>query len=522
MNHTPTAYDTVEYPSSPLPQTHPSRLGAIARLHGLAAAPPSACRILEVGCGDGANLLPLALAYPASTFIGIDLSVTAIARGEAVRTRLGLSNLELRTADLMDGTPPGDGFDYIIAHGFYSWVPAFVRDALFAVCRERLRPAGLAYVSYNALPGCHVRRMLADMLKFHVRGIADPREKIEQAGAFLQFLAQGVTGTGPYSDLLREEVRQVADEKARAVLFHDDLADINDPVTITDFVAHASQFGLRFLAEADYYEMTGDLFPPSAAAVLRDLAATDTVKKEQYLDFLRLRRFRQTILCRADALVRAEPDPAAIRDFAVCGAPVPEPLPADLTAGIRVKFRSGSGAIMTVDHPLAKAALILVGERSPHSITVPALLAAVRKRTGVSTDDDAEMLERLLLSAYRIGMVDLQWDAPRYVTAAGPLPRLSPLARIQLESGEELISSLRHSVVRVDNPVTRELLLLLDGTRDAASVLSGLSERAAADPSFAAPGDPPRSAQWWRETLAPQIDAGIAMAATTAMLVEEN
>src|SRR3546814_8263827 len=88
------AYDSVDYPGWVRPQSHPSRLAAIARLHGIAAASPTLCRYLEIGCGDGADMLPLALAYPHARFVGIDLSATAIARGEQLRARLGLTNPE--------------------------------------------------------------------------------------------------------------------------------------------------------------------------------------------------------------------------------------------------------------------------------------------------------------------------------------------------------------------------------------------------------------------------------------------
>src|SRR5690606_26802640 len=182
------AYDIVDYPGWVRPQCHPSRLAAIARLHGIAAASPTHCRYLEVGCGDGANLLPLALAFPRARFVGIDLSTTAIARAERMRARLGLENLELRVADIAACDPGADPFDYIVAHGFYSWVPAPVRDALLALCRDRLGAGGIAYVSYNALPGCHFRSIIRDMLRHHVDGIVEPARRIDEALAFLRFL----------------------------------------------------------------------------------------------------------------------------------------------------------------------------------------------------------------------------------------------------------------------------------------------------------------------------------------------
>jgi len=514
MSSAPFAYDVVEYPSHPQPQAQSARLAAIARLHGIPAATPTRCRFLEVGCGDGATLLPLALAYPESTFVGMDLSATAIARGNELREAIGLKNLTLEAADLTAWDPGPDGFDYIIAHGFYSWVPKFVRDALMALCRDRLTPTGLAYISYNALPGCHIRRMLWEMLRFHVRDIAEPERKIQQAMAMIQFLAEGVIGTGAYADLMREEAKRLANQIEPHVMFHDDLSDINDPVSITDFAAHAGQFGLRFLAEADYYELTTDVAPPSAAGLLRGLAAKDVILKEQYLDFLKGRRFRQTILCRTDGEVRPEADAAAVLGFAVVGDLHTEPSPPDPTSGVPVQFRGPSGSAVTVDQPGAKLALARVGKAFPQPVAVAHLFADLQ------TDADRQALMKVLTAGYRIGLVDFLVDPPRFASSAGPRPRVSPLARAQLESGAELLTSLRPSVVRMENPITREMVRLLDGTRDRSALLNDLAIRAAADAAFAAPGDPPRSADWWRERLGPQIEGGLSSVTRMGLLVE--
>jgi SAM-dependent methyltransferase len=518
------SYDAVAYPSLPLPQTHPGRLAAIARLHGVPAASPTRCRLLEVGCGDGSNLFPLALAYPDSTFVGIDLSAAAIGRGRELLGRVGLPNLTLEAADLTKWEPGPEGFDFVVAHGFYSWVPPFVRDALLAVCRDRLRPAGLAYISYNALPGCHIRRMVWEMLRFHVREITDPEPRLQQAVAMLELLAHGAIGTGLYPELIRQEARKLAKDEDHAVLYHDDLSDINDPMMVTEFVAHAGRFGLQFLGESDYFEMTTDLLPTASANLLRGLAERDVVLKEQYFDFLKGRRFRQTILCRADASVRREPDPAAVFGLAAVGEAVPDPDPPDLTLGVPVKFRTAAGASMTTDHPVAKAALADLRAAFPAARPFPELLADAVRRAGRTGDaneaEDRNGLAKLLLGSYRVGLLELHLDPPRFARAAGARPKLSPLARVQLDTDAVALTSLRPSIVRMENPISRELLRLLDGTRDRAAILTDLADRAAGDPQFTPPNESPRSAAWWRDQLAPQIEPGLAMAAKTALLMD--
>src|SRR6266849_10034387 len=108
----PFLYDEVPYPGLPQPQTHPDRLGIIATLFGMSPAPADRCRVLELGCGDGGNLIPMALTLPGSAFTGIDLAEPAIARGCALVRTLGLENITLRRLDLMRAGPDVGEFDY--------------------------------------------------------------------------------------------------------------------------------------------------------------------------------------------------------------------------------------------------------------------------------------------------------------------------------------------------------------------------------------------------------------------------
>jgi cyclopropane fatty-acyl-phospholipid synthase-like methyltransferase len=116
------AYDEVSYPGFPFSQTHPDRLATIATLFGMKPAPIENCRVLELGCGDGGNLLPMAIGLPGSEFAGIDLAALPIARGRTMAAALGLKNVSLRQEDILQFSVCRGQYDYIIAHGIYSWV----------------------------------------------------------------------------------------------------------------------------------------------------------------------------------------------------------------------------------------------------------------------------------------------------------------------------------------------------------------------------------------------------------------
>ena len=87
------------------------------------------------------------------SFVGIDLSPRSIDEARAMAADLGLTNVTFHAADLRDLPTDAGDFDYIVAHGFYSWVPAPVRSALFETIHARLAPRGVAFVSHNVLPG---------------------------------------------------------------------------------------------------------------------------------------------------------------------------------------------------------------------------------------------------------------------------------------------------------------------------------------------------------------------------------
>src|SRR3954452_16284363 len=159
----PFIYDEVRYSSFPYAQTHPDRLATVSILHRLEPPDPARARVLEIGCGAGGNLFAMAVATRGIEAVGVDLAAVAIEDGRAAAAAVGLEKVALHQADVRDLTDAHLGAsDYIIAHGFYGWIPADARDALLATIKASLTPHAIAYVSYNTQPGGYFRRMLRD------------------------------------------------------------------------------------------------------------------------------------------------------------------------------------------------------------------------------------------------------------------------------------------------------------------------------------------------------------------------
>jgi SAM-dependent methyltransferase len=472
-------YDAIPYPGRAFPQTHPDRLATIGTLFGLRPAPVRGCRVLELGCGDGGNLIPIALTSGAASAVGIDAAPGAVSRARARAEALGLANVRFELADFAhlagdgDGDGDGDGYDYVIAHGVYSWVDAAVRDALLSTCRTALRPDGVAFVSYNALPGARLRQALWDMLRSRTADLESPQDRLAAARALLEALVAGWPAEPPFVAALKVEAQRLL-AGADATLFHDDLAAVNEPVLFRTFVAHAARHDLAYVGEADFGELdVGSADDPPANAVG---AIEDRLAREQHLDFLEVRSFRQTLLCRADLAPRARPWAGALAGMSVSSRLRRTGAAAD--GG--VTFASPGGATLTTDHPAVVAALERAGGAWPAAVPVsdPA--------GGDDAPDSRAAVREALLACCAADLLRLHVAPPLVAARAGSHPQASSLARLQAAAGSE-VTSLHHTTVRIEDEPGRRLLTLLDGTRDraalAAEMRAHLTGPAARSPS---------------------------------------
>jgi SAM-dependent methyltransferase len=469
-----TAYDEVPYPGHSHAETHPNRIAAIARLFGVAAPSLATSRILEIACGDGSNLLPIAYSLPQAHCTGFDLATSAIERAHARAASLQLRNVDLFAGDLASIGPIGH-FDYIVAHGLYSWAPSSLRDALLRLIHRSLSPNGVAFVSYNTFPGWHVAGMVREMLRYHTRGAGDAGSKVMQARALLDFLRVAHNDNDPYGRLLAAEAERFA-RHSSAHMFHDDLADVNDPVYFEEFVAHAARFELVQLADADFATMTANDLPAEARAKLEQLRG-DPVTFGQYLDFVRCRRFRESLLCRAELVPASVPVPGAVRALLATSAATATATPVNLVEGVEAQFRWGDRASLVSGSSLAKAAMVALREQWPGAVTFGALLARAAALLGRDpSSDDAEALHDVLLEAFGMRMVELTAENWRCTTAVSERPRASRMVRHDAAVNDVLVA-LNHRRVRVEDDDARQLLVLCDGEHAVDALLAALAAR---------------------------------------------
>ncbi len=454
-------YDAVAYAAQSHPLTHPDRLASVATFLGMSPPAPAHCRVLEVGCNDGSNLIPMALSLPSARFVGCDLAPSAIAIGRKTIADLGLANITLVVEDLAALDRAHGEFDYIVAHGVYSWVPPRVRDALFALAAERLAADGIMFVSYNALPGTRIRQAAWEVLHYHVDHLDDQRARLAAARELARIVGEGSSRTLLESDeVLRAEFRAIA-QTTDSALAHDDLGVPNDPCWFHEFAAHAQRFGLAYLAEAELHTMSAAGLAPDAKVFLSTL---DPRSREQYLDFVRLRRFRQSLLRRTEA--RIDPTARAERIGAMHVSADGSLLRAQ-SAG-KVGELAADLDPARGDQGPARALLDLLVARSPAAVAVAELGLAIGSAAL------PRPLDVILTEACVSNIVNLHVHPARLVTEPGARPVASPLARLQARS-QEYLTNLCHARVRVPDVNARRLLMLLDGTRERGQLASAIA-----------------------------------------------
>jgi methyltransferase-like protein/2-polyprenyl-3-methyl-5-hydroxy-6-metoxy-1,4-benzoquinol methylase len=471
MSRAPTSYDVFSYRGFAYMDSHPARLASLAAFYGMDPTPVSRCRVLELGCGVGANVIPMADQYPDSEFIGIDLSGRSIEFGSGAIAALGLKNITLRHASITDVTADYGAFDYIIAHGVYSWVPADVREKMLAIFHGNLRPQGVAFVSYNAYPGSHLRNLARDMMLFHVRDIADPRERVAQARAVVKALAEASAKTSVHGAVLRAELARI-EGMGDDILFHDDLDEVAVPFLLHQVVADAERHGLQYLCDSSLWRRSLDRVAENMRGLLSQFNASAYMARDQYHDFIDGHGFRRTLLCHGDISLDRDLQPGCIKRFYFASSAAPSETDIDPATTGNVEFKTKIGDTLASKHPLSKAALLHLSQCWPMAVSFEDLLEAARARLMARAEmenfysaEQVETMTRALFNAMCSGDIEFYLFPLPCVAEVSELPEVSRLVRRQAQHGS-MVTSLRHDSVMLEDEAIRQFVQLVDGTRN--------------------------------------------------------
>ena len=485
----PTLYDKIPYDSRPYPRAHIDRLATIATLMGMSPAPLAECRVLEIGCAAGGHLIPMALTFPRSRFVGIDLSARELAEGQKTVSELGLQNIQLLHQSIETAGDSLGQFDYIVCHGVFSWVPVPAREGILEICRRSLAPQGVAYVSYNVYPGWHFRDLVRHMMRFHARDAESPLAGAREGRDLLQFLVKAVPADkSAYGGVLKQEADLIG-RVADWYICHDHMADINVPLYFHQFAELAAAHDLQYVGEAQIASMLPRNLPADIVSTLQSISR-DLVAQQQYLDFVRATPFRHSLLCHKAVNLNRQPSAASLERLHIAAQARIEPAP-NATSGGTIDPRStgavtftGPGGKLTSNRPLMKAAMLHLMASWPGTVPFPELCAIAGQRVDPSPvrtmqqlQAEKELLGSILLKGYYASdLLEFHASPAAFCTRPSDHPTASALARLQA-TGNRSVTTLRHDTVELTD-FQRYLLPLLDGGHDRSGLITALADLA--------------------------------------------
>ena len=300
-----TIYKELGYKSYPFPFTTPAYLEAYGTLVGLKPPTAKTARVLELGATYGGNIISQAAHNPEATFVGIELSQDQVEKGNKIIGDAKLDNVSLVQGDILNFDESMGTFDYIIAHGFYSWISDEMKDKLLDIISNHLADNGIAYVSYNTYPGWHTMEEVRQLMLFANRGHDESthKEKVlrgKTVGSLVGAQILNYDNLKERNSKFLGALRSVM-QKDDYYVGHDHLEPHNDPCYLYQFNDHLKDNNLTYVGDADLTLSMVRTYDESIADKLEQLAPNSQADQEQYLDFMLDTTFRKSIICKASA-----------------------------------------------------------------------------------------------------------------------------------------------------------------------------------------------------------------------------
>ncbi len=383
---------------------HPAVIAASALIAGYRTPCPRTARILEIGCSTGHHILPMAVAYPHATFTAIDVALPAIQQAKADASELGLNNISFHHADLLAWSPENGPYDYILAHGFLSWVNDALKEKLLSFCHTHLATGGVACISYNTLPGWALRLPIADMAK------TLRKDATQQSNSEIYQLLESATqgATSPYAIYLRSIILD-AQAKGPQQLSFDDMGPINDPCYFSQFIQWMRHAGLSYIGESDQSLEDPKHLPWGALSIIPQWQG-DPLLQQQMADLLTGRTFRNSIVT-----AKHQPqEPVRLQELL------------ELAIELRGELPSVEQAELAVFHKHLR-------DLQPCCVTIKEAMAHCQINAAILIPH-VIFLARSGTIRLRMGAIDFPEQLPTH-------PTLPPLARMQMQRGAPLVDA---------------------------------------------------------------------------------
>ncbi len=467
------SYDDFPYESYALKETHPSHIYTIATLYGFKPTLIDRANVLELGCASGGNIIPMAFHLPNARFCGIDLSKKQIELGKRLIEDLQLKNISLIHQSILDFNPL-EKFDYIICHGLYSWVDANIREKILEICKNQLTATGIAYISYNTFPGWEIAGTVRDMLLLYTAAEKNPLHKATTARSLLMHLfTQLKNMTTPYSALVIQEV-EILLKHSDAQLIHEHLSNTNEPFYFHQFMQAANKYDLHFLAEAFLSNMKTENLPAEYTVAPKN--EENRILAGQYMDFVKNRRFRATLLCHERLIIQEKNIQEAIWKCYLRLVVLPDNdnfQENDILTPKEILF-TNSIMCLNVNDPFSKLVMWILFQAKEKSLHYSELCKSIMQNVPQSFSEIQVFLDKLLLKAILGGIIDVNVVSPHYVLEVTDKPLACPFARYQVYY-QNIVTNRRHENIQLTH-LAQALLPYLDGAHDIKALIQVIND----------------------------------------------
>ena len=466
------SYDELPYESYPYFYTRPEHLHTIGTLFGMNPPNIETARVLELASAAGSNIINFAETYPKSYTLGVDLSKVEIDHGVQKIKDLALKNIELKHLSITDIDESIGKFDYIIAHGVFSWVPEVVRDKILEISSKLLTPQGIAFISYNTLPGWNMVNTTRDMLMFHSSTFTNAHDKLTQAKLFLNYINDALDNSNsPYAKFLKTETALMFKQEDSYIL-HEYLQGENKQFYFHQFMKMSKSYNLNYLGEANIHTMYVGNLPAKAAEKLQTI--NDIVRTEQYMDFILNKRFRSTLLCHDNIQLNRNINIDIIKKFySACkvlpAIPEGENDLANSFESTSFYFDGSKDSNISTSSPIMKAIFYTYYENIGNPLKLEELLKQAAKKLPTFSTKDFEIefasnVGRLVFGGY----IKLFTSKPHSIFKISTRPKVSGLARYQASKAALNKMWITNQINEVFPLQTHEKYIteLLDGKSD--------------------------------------------------------
>lgn len=458
-------YDQIPYLANPLPQTHISRMAAIASMFGLSYAPPKTARVLELGCASGVNLLGMAHFMPDAKFVGVDLSIVQVHEAQRRAKAINADNVTYHHMSIDEIGPDFGEFDYIITHGVYSWVPNEVQKAILRLCRENLSNDGIAFISYNVLPGWRTKQAARDVFMALTPPNVPASTRWEYGVNWIKEMTEinrGEESKPLLHQTIAHELENILTKKDFRYLAHEYLEVHNEPLLFREFLSQISEAELTYLGDAEPGSMVRHLTNPVLQEFFKKHPPGGLAESEQAIDIITGRTFRQSLMVKGSR--KSKMNRALTPEF-FKNLNIQTRMAKTTDKDGKVSYAHQRHGVLNAQPPYGTCALDLLVEHAGMSAPYTVLYEKFAEATKGSEPIFAEMLFSLLGA----GGIDIYADPHIQELPKGA----TPLALLDVEGGRNVTSNAIGEAIGLDQ-LQILILPLLKGDWDREETISKL------------------------------------------------